>query len=412
MTMDLGGISRRIKHEEKYAILLKMAPTRNTRAVSKQAVTTTIDPLPMSRKGLTRRSAVNVQDQNVDIQTRGKRKAEQSPAKNDKIKRSALGNLTNNVKMMPMTTKTVNSEDALKANQHVSKRKESYLSGTQAQVLKETQNTIINDDVSTRQPLQKKIATRASTRQSIIAANAKNAKNEEETASKATTNNVTTIPNIKILTTTAPSVKTRKSGQALKLAPLPGAPITVLSQVKQTQSNKPVRRISNEFNKTEESLYMSALEDISSCESVRLSGNFEAAKRRSALLIQEKNKAESSPCQGKGDKPPPAGVPEGVEDFDKFHWNDIFQVSNYAMDIFEYMKSREAEFPITDYMVKQVNLNKWMRTLLIDWMVEVQETFELNHETLYLAVKIVISFYVASLSIKMCCNYLVRQHFL
>ena len=30
-----------------------------------------------------------------------------------------------------------------------------------------------------------------------------------------------------------------------------------------------------------------------------------------------------------------------------------------------------------------------MRSLLVDWMAEVQESFELNHETLYLAVKIV-----------------------
>lgn len=29
-----------------------------------------------------------------------------------------------------------------------------------------------------------------------------------------------------------------------------------------------------------------------------------------------------------------------------------------------------------------------MRSLLVDWMVEVQENFELNHETLYLGVKI------------------------
>ena len=34
-------------------------------------------------------------------------------------------------------------------------------------------------------------------------------------------------------------------------------------------------------------------------------------------------------------------------------------------------------------------LTRYMRSLLVDWMVEVQENFEMNHETLYLAVKIV-----------------------
>lgn len=46
-------------------------------------------------------------------------------------------------------------------------------------------------------------------------------------------------------------------------------------------------------------------------------------------------------------------------------------------------------FPIHDYMEKQTHLTKWMRSLLVDWIVEVQETFELNHETVYLAVKLV-----------------------
>lgn len=40
-------------------------------------------------------------------------------------------------------------------------------------------------------------------------------------------------------------------------------------------------------------------------------------------------------------------------------------------------------------MEKQVCLTNWMRSLLVDWMIEVQESFELNHETLYLAVKLV-----------------------
>ncbi len=30
-----------------------------------------------------------------------------------------------------------------------------------------------------------------------------------------------------------------------------------------------------------------------------------------------------------------------------------------------------------------------MRAVLVDWLVEVQENFELNHETLYLAVKLI-----------------------
>lgn len=34
-------------------------------------------------------------------------------------------------------------------------------------------------------------------------------------------------------------------------------------------------------------------------------------------------------------------VPRGIADFDKENWNDVYQVSHYAMDIFNYMKNRE-----------------------------------------------------------------------
>lgn len=40
-------------------------------------------------------------------------------------------------------------------------------------------------------------------------------------------------------------------------------------------------------------------------------------------------------------------------------------------------------------MDRQICLTRWMRSLLVDWMVEIQESFELNHETLYLGVKLV-----------------------
>lgn len=44
---------------------------------------------------------------------------------------------------------------------------------------------------------------------------------------------------------------------------------------------------------------------------------------------------------------------------------------------------------IPDYMSKQTDINASMRTILIDWLVEVQENFELFHETLYIAVRLV-----------------------
>ena len=39
-------------------------------------------------------------------------------------------------------------------------------------------------------------------------------------------------------------------------------------------------------------------------------------------------------------------------------------------------------------MSAQKFISDGMRGILIDWLVEVQESFELNHETLYTAVKL------------------------
>lgn len=50
-------------------------------------------------------------------------------------------------------------------------------------------------------------------------------------------------------------------------------------------------------------------------------------------------------------------------------------------------------------------ITQWMRALLVDWMVEVQESFELNHETLYLAVKLVDLFLTKSTK-----KQLIEQH--
>ncbi|KAM3912384.1 G2/mitotic-specific cyclin-B3 [Leptodactylus fuscus] len=82
-------------------------------------------------------------------------------------------------------------------------------------------------------------------------------------------------------------------------------------------------------------------------------------------------------------------LPPDVEDIDKDSLEDPYSNSEYAMDIFYYMREREEKFVLSNYMESQADISKEMRSILVDWMVEVQENFEMNHETLYLAVKLV-----------------------
>ncbi|XP_020834626.1 G2/mitotic-specific cyclin-B3 isoform X2 [Phascolarctos cinereus] len=86
-------------------------------------------------------------------------------------------------------------------------------------------------------------------------------------------------------------------------------------------------------------------------------------------------------------QPGPSEMPR-MENIEKVE-EDPYIGAEYAKEIFKYMRKREEIFPISNYMVKQHDISKDMRAILVDWMVEVQENFELTHETLYLAVKLV-----------------------
>ncbi|CAG5125667.1 unnamed protein product [Candidula unifasciata] len=71
------------------------------------------------------------------------------------------------------------------------------------------------------------------------------------------------------------------------------------------------------------------------------------------------------------------------------NYTDVFNVGIYAQHIFDYYKGREKMFSIPAYLNGEAGrVTPQMRAILVDWMVEVQENFELNHETLYLAVKL------------------------
>ncbi|XP_010144029.1 PREDICTED: G2/mitotic-specific cyclin-B3 [Buceros rhinoceros silvestris] len=108
-----------------------------------------------------------------------------------------------------------------------------------------------------------------------------------------------------------------------------------------------------------------------------------------------------APAEPKEDPVPEKPVQVlAVEDIDKEQLGDPYANAEYAKEIFEYMRGREEKFLLPDYMEKQPDISEDMRAILVDWMVEVQENFELNHETLYLAVKLVDHYLVEVVSMR------------
>lgn len=67
--------------------------------------------------------------------------------------------------------------------------------------------------------------------------------------------------------------------------------------------------------------------------------------------------------------------------------NLLMNCLEYKHDIIKYMRQLERDNkPKTNYMKKQLDITSSMRSILVDWLVEVSEEYKLNGETLYLAV--------------------------
>lgn len=65
----------------------------------------------------------------------------------------------------------------------------------------------------------------------------------------------------------------------------------------------------------------------------------------------------------------------------------LVNCNEYKDEILSYMREQEQlNRPKSSYMSKQPDINNSMRSILIDWLVEVSEEYKLNTETLYLAV--------------------------
>ncbi|XP_041358915.1 G2/mitotic-specific cyclin-A-like [Gigantopelta aegis] len=65
----------------------------------------------------------------------------------------------------------------------------------------------------------------------------------------------------------------------------------------------------------------------------------------------------------------------------------ILDVPEYAEDIFVYLQEAELKNrPKPGYMKKQPDITNSMRSILVDWLVEVSEEYKIHRETLFLAV--------------------------
>ncbi|XP_050997090.1 G2/mitotic-specific cyclin-B3 [Acomys russatus] len=113
----------------------------------------------------------------------------------------------------------------------------------------------------------------------------------------------------------------------------------------------------------------------------------------------EKSPHESSPCEsGSKNSQSPTGETQTeviiLDDSDTLEIienedNNPSLNSVYDKEIFSYLKKREEKFILEKYMDRQAELSIDLRAILVDWLVEVQMCFQMSHETLYLAVKIV-----------------------
>ncbi|GEQ67587.1 hypothetical protein JCM33374_g1252 [Metschnikowia sp. JCM 33374] len=77
------------------------------------------------------------------------------------------------------------------------------------------------------------------------------------------------------------------------------------------------------------------------------------------------------------------------QDLDEEDFDDPLMVSEYVNEIFPYLHELEKKtLPDPTYLFKQTQLKPKMRSILVDWLVEMHQRFRLLPETLFLAINI------------------------
>ncbi|XP_031565308.1 G2/mitotic-specific cyclin-B-like isoform X2 [Actinia tenebrosa] len=83
-------------------------------------------------------------------------------------------------------------------------------------------------------------------------------------------------------------------------------------------------------------------------------------------------------------------IPCKVEDIDREDFNNPQLCAEYVNEIMRYLRAMERKYSVSpDYMNSQKEVNEKMRTILVDWLIQVHTRFHLLQETLYLTISII-----------------------
>ncbi|EFH45335.1 CYCB2_2 [Arabidopsis lyrata subsp. lyrata] len=81
---------------------------------------------------------------------------------------------------------------------------------------------------------------------------------------------------------------------------------------------------------------------------------------------------------------------EPILDIDDYDANNSLAAVEYVSDLYEfYRKTERFSCVPLDYMAQQFDITDKMRAILIDWLIEVHDKFELMNETLFLTVNLI-----------------------
>ncbi|KZT10282.1 uncharacterized protein LAESUDRAFT_672989 [Laetiporus sulphureus 93-53] len=111
-----------------------------------------------------------------------------------------------------------------------------------------------------------------------------------------------------------------------------------------------------------------------------------------AAEVEEAIGFAGTPDAGTSDAGTPEADPNGLdwEDLDAEDADDPLMVSEYVVEIFEYLKRMEqTTMPNPRYMETQKDLAWKMRGILMDWLIQVHARFTLLPETLFLCVNLI-----------------------